>query len=169
MRDLYSTYGIMIITAIFSFIANPNEEQKLVLEWFDLVNRKNTLIRYESELVIRYVFALLIILGWTETSSTIFHPFPRLLLWNFNKFLDVKISLFSITSSSWSCTQKVQCLEYLIVPHVISCYRWFHQVLKLSNIKNVLFNSRNSFKISRELSEIWWRYDEAVKSLQCLL
>lgn len=63
MRDLYSTYGIMIITAIFSFIANPNEEQKLVLEWFDLVNRKNTLIRYESELVIRYVFALLIILG----------------------------------------------------------------------------------------------------------
>lgn len=33
--------------------ANPSEEHKLVLEWFDLVNRKNTLIRYESELVIR--------------------------------------------------------------------------------------------------------------------
>jgi len=34
-------------------IASPAETNKLTFEWFNLVNEKNTLLRFESELVIQ--------------------------------------------------------------------------------------------------------------------
>jgi len=41
-----------LFVCLFSAVSG-SEEQQLMLQWFKLVNRKNALIRYESELVIQ--------------------------------------------------------------------------------------------------------------------
>ena len=50
-------YRFMILIDLFVcfcfFAVSGSEEQQLMLQWFKLVNRKNALIRYESELVIQ--------------------------------------------------------------------------------------------------------------------
>lgn len=37
----------------FPILVNATKEKEMMLEFFQLVNKKNALIRYESELVIR--------------------------------------------------------------------------------------------------------------------
>lgn len=46
------TEGVVVEKALRSGKTGGSEEQQLMLQWFNLVNRKNALIRYESELVI---------------------------------------------------------------------------------------------------------------------
>ncbi|XP_048579098.1 F-actin-monooxygenase MICAL3 isoform X2 [Nematostella vectensis] len=44
--------GVVIEKAIRSGELSKSEEQKMMMEWFKIINRKNAMIRYESELVI---------------------------------------------------------------------------------------------------------------------
>ncbi len=43
----------LIKNLIFFILVKPEEEGPLMLEWFQIVNDKNVLLRFESELVIQ--------------------------------------------------------------------------------------------------------------------
>ena len=44
---------VSVLIYKLSFSVHTSEEDQLMLQWFQLVNKKNALVRYESELVIQ--------------------------------------------------------------------------------------------------------------------
>ena len=46
-------YLFILIVSLFVLTVKPEEEGPLMLDWFQLVNDKNVLLRFESELVIQ--------------------------------------------------------------------------------------------------------------------
>ena len=45
--------SVSVLIYKLSFSVHTSEEGQLMLQWFQLVNKKNALVRYESELVIQ--------------------------------------------------------------------------------------------------------------------